>query len=381
MAHRFFMPSLNLFGEGALKDAGYEMKKLGFYKALIVTDKAMVSSNLIKLLSDVLDENGIIYTIFSDVQPNPTTKNVRYGFDMLIKEKCDFVISFGGGSSHDCAKGIALLATNGGDVKDYAGLNLPENPQLPLVCVNTTAGTAAEMTIFSVITDEKVKMPIISNMLTPVMSVNDPLTMLSKPKALTSATGMDALTHAIEAYISTGASPITDACALKAISMIAENLETAVNMGQDIQARTNMAYASFMAGMAFSNAGLGYVHAMAHQLGGFYDLPHGLCNAVLLPHVLHFNAGAAAEKIAECGRAMGLEEDKANPGKSAEMTVRRIAAMNKAIGIPANLSEIGVREGDLPTLAKNAILDSCAATNPRKATEDEILTIFKAAMF
>ncbi len=216
----------------------------------------------------------------------------------LKEGKCDFVVSLGGGSPHDCAKGIALCATNGGHIRDYEGVDRSAKPQLPLVAINTTAGTASEMTRFCIITDESrhVKMAIVDRNVTPLMSVNDPALMVAMPKGLTAATGMDALTHAIEAYVSTAATPITDACAIKAIELISANLRLAVRDGADLKARENMAYAQFLAGMAFNNASLGYVHAMAHQLGGFYDLPHGVCNAE------------------RCGQGAGLRRCRVEPG-------------------------------------------------------------------
>ena len=284
---KFFMPTVNLMGPNSLIDAGKDIKSLGFKKALIVTDKVLNSIGLVKKLEEVLTSNGVTSVVYDHTHPNPTVTNVNEGLEILNNENCDFIISFGGGSPHDCAKGIALVATNGGEIKDYEGVDVSKKPQLPLVAINTTAGTASEMTRFCIITDEvrHIKMAIVDKHVTPLLSVNDPLLMLNMPKSLTAATGMDALTHAIEAYVSTIATPITDACAQKAIELISKFLKPAVENGQDENARDMMAYAEFLAGMAFNNASLGYVHAMAHQLGGFYDLPHGVCNAILLPHV------------------------------------------------------------------------------------------------
>jgi alcohol dehydrogenase len=379
---RFYMPTLSLFGSGSLQEAGKEIKSLGFAKALVVTGKHAASSGRINLLTKILDENNISYTIYSEVQPNPTMKNVHDGVEVLKKENCDFVISYGGGSPHDCAKGIALIATNGGKIKDYAGVNKSKKPQLPLIAVNTTAGTAAEMTIFSIITDEErnVKMAIVDKNINPIIAVNDPITMKDMPPSLTAATGMDALTHAIEAYVSIAATPITDACAIQAISLISQNIEKAVNNGDDIEARNNMAYAQYLAGMAFNNASLGYVHAMSHQLGGAYDLPHGMCNAVLLPHVQKFNAKFVPQKIAQCGKALGVNIENLSPQEASDKTIQKIVDLNKAIGIPKNLTEIGVKEEDIPKLADNALADVCGLTNPKQATKEEIIQIYTSAM-
>lgn len=282
----FFIPPVNLMGAGCLRDAAKAIQSYGFRKALIVTDLPLVRLGLVGNVRDLLASHGVDTLVFHGVQPNPTTKNVADGLKQLRDNDCDFVISLGGGSPHDCAKGIALVAANGGTIKDYEGLDQSAKPQLPLVAINTTAGTASEMTRFCIITDEArhVKMAIVDKHTTPILSVNDPELMLLKPASLTAATGMDALTHAVEAYVSTIATPITDACALKAVALISQWLRKAVADGRNVEAREQMAYAQFLAGMAFNNASLGYVHAMAHQLGGFYDLPHGVCNAVLLPH-------------------------------------------------------------------------------------------------
>ena len=308
MTSTFFMPSVNIMGAGCLQEAMVALKGHGFRKALIVTDAVLSKLGVAARIQAQLAGQQIASVVFDGTQPNPTVGNVRAGLAQLKAEQCDFVISLGGGSPHDCAKGIALCATNGGEIADYEGVDRSAKPQLPLVAINTTAGTASEMTRFCIITDEArhIKMAIVDRNVTPILSVNDPELMLAKPKGLTAATGMDALTHAVEAYVSTAATPITDACALKAVELIARHLRTAVNHGDDLNAREQMAYAQFLAGMAFNNASLGYVHAMAHQLGGFYDLPHGVCNALLLPHVEAFNASVSAERLAQVAQAMGV---------------------------------------------------------------------------
>ncbi|MGL5036277.1 MAG: iron-containing alcohol dehydrogenase, partial [Aeromonas sp.] len=274
---KFYIPAINLMGAGCLQEAAADIKGYGYRNALIVTDKILNQIGVVAKLTTLLAEQGIASVVFDETKPNPTMHNVEAGLAMIKAHHCDCVISLGGGSPHDCAKGIALVAANGGSIQDYEGVDRSAKPQLPLIAINTTAGTASEMTRFCIITDETrhVKMAIIDKHVTPLMSVNDPELMLAKPAGLTAATGMDALTHAIEAYVSTIATPVTDANAVMAIELIAKHLRTAVNHGDDLHAREQMAYAQFLAGMAFNNASLGYVHAMAHQLGGFYDLPHG----------------------------------------------------------------------------------------------------------
>lgn len=372
----FFIPSLNLMGAGCLQQAVETMRGHGFRRALIVTDQGLVNAGLAGKVAGMLGEADIEPVIFDGVHPNPSCANVNAGLSLLKEKQCDVVVSLGGGSPHDCAKAIALVAVNGGKIQDYEGVDRSAKPQLPLVAINTTAGTASEMTRFCIITDESrhIKMAIVDKHTTPILSVNDPETMAGMPASLTAATGMDALTHAVEAYVSTIATPITDACALKAVELIAGFLRRAVKDGKDMEAREQMAYAQFLAGMAFNNASLGYVHAMAHQLGGFYDLPHGVCNAVLLPHVQVFNAAVAGERLGDVALALG---EKTRSAEAAIAAIKRLAA---DVGIPAGLKELGVKEADIPTLADNALKDACGLTNPRKASHEEICAIFRAAI-
>ncbi|MCG9753683.1 L-threonine dehydrogenase [Shewanella insulae] len=382
MAAKFFIPSVNVLGQNAVDDAIGDIKTLGFQRALIVTDKPLVEIGLVGQIVEKFGAAGITSTIFDGVQPNPTVGNVEAGLALLKANDCDFVVSLGGGSPHDCAKGIALVATNGGSIKDYEGLDMSAKPQLPLVAINTTAGTASEMTRFCIITDEArhIKMAIVDKHTTPILSVNDPELMLLKPAGLTAATGMDALTHAIEAYVSIAANPITDACAIKAIELIKGNLVEAVENGQSLEARDQMAYAQFLAGMAFNNASLGYVHAMAHQLGGFYDLPHGVCNALLLPHVQAYNAQVAAPRLKDVAKAMGVDVSGMTDEQGATAAIEAIKALSVAVKIPENLTTLGVKAEDIPTLADNALKDACGLTNPKQATHEEICQIFTNAL-
>ena len=381
-SYKFFIPSVNLMGSECLIEAANDIQSLGFKKALIVTDKVLNDIGVVAKIGDLLNARDVEYVVFDGTQPNPTTTNVEDGLKLLQAHECDFVISLGGGSPHDCAKGIALVAANGGEIKDYEGVDQSAKPQLPLVAINTTAGTASEMTRFCIITDEArhVKMAIVDKHTTPILSVNDPELMLLKPGALTAATGMDALTHAIEAYVSTIATPVTDACAEKAIELIAKYLATVVEDGSNLEAREQMAYAQFLAGMAFNNASLGYVHAMAHQLGGFYDLPHGVCNAILLPHVQAYNASVCPERLRDVAAKMGVDVAEMTPEQGAEAALNEIRALSEKIGIPAGLTELQVKEKDFDTLVDNTLKDACGLTNPRQATHEEIKEIFKNAM-
>lgn len=378
----FYIPSVNIIGINALDEALDVMRSYGYHSALIVTDVMLNKLGMAEKVQRLLAARKIRSVIFDGTQPNPTTANVEAGLALLTQHRCDCVISLGGGSPHDCAKGIALVATNGGSISDYEGVDRSAKPQLPMIAINTTAGTASEMTRFCIITDESrlVKMAIVDKHVTPVLSVNDPSLMMGMPASLTAATGMDALTHAIEAYVSTAATPVTDACALKAITMISENLTHAVEQGHNMQVREAMAYAQFLAGMAFNNASLGYVHAMAHQLGGFYDLPHGVCNAILLPHVQQFNSALAAARLRDCAAALGYNVQGLSEKAGASLCIEAIRTLARQVRIPAGLRELGVKEDDIPLLATNALKDACGLTNPVQATHEEMMAIYYAAL-
>ncbi len=383
MSTTFYMPPMSLMGPNAIKQLGSELQARNFNKALVVTDKALVDIKLVDKLTDELSAHDIAFAIFDGVKPNPTESNIEQGLELLNAQDCDFVISFGGGSSHDCAKGIALVAANGGHIRDFStGVHLSAKPQLPLVTVNTTAGTAAEMTIFAIVTNEEdeTKYPVVDKNLTPIIAVNDSELMVAMPKFLTAATGMDALTHAVEAYVSTAATPITDASAIKAIELIAQNLKRVVDNGEDREARDAMQYGEYLAGMAFSNASLGYVHSMAHQLGGVYDLVHGLCNAILLPHVSRFNAVNSSERFADIAKAMGVDTTGMNAVDAAEAGIVVIEQLSASVGTAQKLADLGVKKEKLEFMAINALNDACSLTNPRKGNTQDIINIFNQAM-
>lgn len=383
MAHYYFMPNVNIMGSGGLADAVVEIQNYGFRKALIVTDTPLHRElKATKVLTDLLDKIGVDYAVYDGIEPNPNIAQVNAGAALVKEEDCDFIVSFGGGSPHDAAKAIGILATHGGDIRTFEGVNKMSKPMMPLVAINTTAGTASEMTRFVIITDETrhVKMAIVDWRTTPTLSVDDPDLMEAMPPALTAATGMDALTHAIEAYVSTAATPVTDSAALHSIKLIGKFLPRAVENGHDHEAREMMTYAEFLAGMAFNSASLGYVHAMAHQLGGYYDLPHGVCNAILLPHVQAYNAEAVPERFIEIADALGVDTREMPAAQAAEVAVSKIRSLSKEVGIPPNLATFeSVKTEDFPTLADNAMNDACGATNPRQPSRDEVIQLFQEA--
>lgn len=382
----FFSPTVTLIGIDATTCLPERIQTLQISKPLIVTDKGIIQSGILKKLTDSLEYIGIEYIVYDNVIPNPTDNNVAQGADIYNTQNCNGLISVGGGSSHDCCKGIGIIVTHGGTIQQYEGENKLSTSLPPFIAVNTTAGTASELTRFCIITDvtRKVKMAIVDWRITPSVTINDPLLMTGKPPFLTAATGMDALTHAIEAYVSTKATPITDACAEKAISMITTNLPMAVANGGNITARKNMAYAQYLAGMAFNSAGLGYVHAMAHQLGGFYDLPHGVCNALLLPAVEQYNLIANLKRFKHIAFLMGKPVKKYSTRDAAEQAIIAIKQLSQDLGIPNTLTELAkkysktIHEKDIPLMVINTQKDICRLTNPRKLTDEDVQTIYKS---
>ncbi len=378
----FFIPSVTLIGIGAHKEVPEKMKALGGKKVCLVTDKGITGAGLTEQISDLLKKGGLEVSVYDETVPNPTDENVHAGVDFYKKNNCDSLITLGGGSSHDCGKGVGLVISNGGKIHDFEGIDKSSKPMPPYMAINTTAGTASEMTRFCIITDtsRKVKMAIVDWRVTPNMAIDDPLLMVGMPPSLTAATGMDALTHAVEAYVSTAATPLTDACALKAIVLVSDYLRAAVANGQDMEARDKMCYAQYLAGMAFNNASLGHVHAMAHQLGGYYDLPHGVCNAILLPHVERFNLIAKMDHFVDIARAMGQKVDHLSKRDAADQALVAIEKLSSDIGIPKGLGELGVQEKDIPTMAANAQADACGLTNPRCPSDDDVVAIYSAAL-
>lgn len=379
----YLVPSVNFMGANSVSVVGERCKILGGKKALIVTDKFLkdMEGGAVELTVKYLKEAGLDVVYYDGVEPNPKDVNVIEGLKIFKEENCDMIVTVGGGSSHDCGKGIGIAATHEGDLYDYAGIETLVNPLPPIVAVNTTAGTASELTRHCVLTNtkKKIKFVIVSWRNLPLVSINDPMLMVKKPAGLTAATGMDALTHAIEAYVSKDANPVTDASAIQAIKLISQNLRQAVALGENLEARENMAYASLLAGMAFNNANLGYVHAMAHQLGGLYDMAHGVANAMLLPHVERYNMISNPKKFADIAEFMGENIYGLSVMEAAEKAINAMFRLSEDVGIPKSLKEMGVKQEDFEHMAELALLDGNAFSNPRKGNAKDIINIFKAA--
>ncbi|MBJ7540290.1 iron-containing alcohol dehydrogenase [Streptococcus sp. SL1232] len=377
----FYVPSVNLIGRGVVKEIGSYIKRLGYHKALLVTDHFIAGSDILPQVTAPLDAENIDYIIYSDVDPNPTVKNVEEGLAVLKENGCDFIISLGGGSPQDAASSISILATNGGRPQDYEGVHKSKEQGLPVVAINTTAGTSAEITINYVITDEerKVKMVMVDKNSLALMSVNDPELMVSMPKSLTAATGMDALTHAIEALVTPGAYGATKKLSIGAIELIKEFLPRAVENGEDLEAREAMVNAIFLGGMAFNNAGLGYVHAMAHQLGAVYHLPHGVCCAMILPIVERENAKHVPAAFRDVAKGLGLHTEDKSDQECADYAISVIESLSATVGIPKKLTELGIKEEefDFEFLSKNAMVDACAPGNPFMPTLEETIALYK----
>lgn len=377
---KIYWPSVNLIGAGAIKEIVTELNNLQLEKVLVVTDKVLRSVGISQKVTDLLDAGGIEYVIFDDVKPNPTVANVNNGLAWYKENHCQGILSIGGGSPQDAAKAIGILETNGGNIVSYEGIGKSKNKSVPIVAVNTTAGTASEVTINFVITDEvrKIKMVIVDPNCLASVAVNDPELMIAKPASLTAATGMDALTHAIEAYITKAAFRLSDTLALEAIKLIGESLETAVFDGKNIEARSKMAWASYIAGLSFSNCGLGIVHSMAHQLGSEYDLPHGVANAILLPYVEAFNFEVCPEKFALIAQALGKDITGLSVMDAGKLALTAIQEMSVKLKIPA-LKDTSFNVKDIDKLAEQAMNDVCTGGNPRTVTIEDIKQIYLTA--
>jgi alcohol dehydrogenase len=382
LGYQFYMPPVSFMGVGALQRCGRELKtNKGLTKALVVTDQVLHKIGATAPVEQMLKDAGIDYVFYDKVAPNPTIEQVEEGVKVYKDAGADGIISFGGGSPHDAAKGIGIVVSNGGHIQDYEGVDKMKQDMPMMVAINTTAGTASELTRFTIISDHVrlTKMAIVDWRCTPSIAVNDPNLMVGMPKGLTAATGMDALTHAIEAYVSNSSFPITDASALHAMRLIPTYLPTAVRDPTNIKARDMMSYAEYLAGMAFNSAGLGYVHAMSHQLGGFYDLPHGVCNAVLLPAVQEHNAKHVPELFIDIAGAMGITGVAEDSDQAISKVLDRIRSLSKEVGIPPNLKVLGAKPEDFPTLATNAMKDACALSNPVEISHEDIMALFQQA--
>ncbi|WP_034551019.1 iron-containing alcohol dehydrogenase [Carnobacterium funditum] len=379
----FMMPNVNFFGPGVVKKVGERAKMLNMKKVLIVTDTFLrdLDNGPVKQAESSLLKADIAYVIFDGVEPNPKIRNVKEGKKVYIDNHCDSIITIGGGSAHDCGKGIGIVLSNGDDLPSLAGIETLENPLPPLMAVNTTAGTASEITRHAVITNEKthLKFVVVSWRNVPLVSFNDPMLMLDIPTALTAATGMDALTHCVESYVSVNRNPITDAQAIQGIKLVSKYLRRAVANGHDVEARTNMAYASILAGMAFNNADLGYVHAMAHQLGGQYDAPHGVCCAVLMPTVEKWNIISNPERFSDIAELLGENIAGLSVREAADKAIEAMIRISEDVGIPTNIKSLGALPEDFDQMAINALKDGNAFSNPRVGNKDDLIKLFQKA--
>lgn len=381
---RIILNETSYFGAGCRSVIAEEAARRGFKKAFFVTDKDLIKFGVAEKITEVLNQAGIPFELYSDVKANPTIANVQNGVKAYLASGADFIIALGGGSSIDTAKGIGIVVNNPefADVKSLEGVADTKQKAVPTFALPTTAGTAAEVTINYVIIDEdaKKKMVCVDPNDIPAVAIVDPELMYSMPKGLTAATGMDALTHAIESYITPGAWAMSDMFEIKAIEMIAANLKAVVDNGNDAEAREAMSQAQYIAGMGFSNVGLGIVHSMAHPLGAFYDTPHGVANALLLPYVMEYNAASdAAPKYKAIAKAMGVDVTDMNEAESVQAAIEAVRALSKSINIPQQLHEIDVKEEDIPALAVAAFNDVCTGGNPRPTSIADIEAIYRKA--
>ncbi|GKX65779.1 lactaldehyde reductase [Inconstantimicrobium mannanitabidum] len=382
MANRMVLNETSYIGAGAIENIVTEAKVRGYKKALVVTDKDLIKFNVATRVTELLEKNNLAFEIFDEVKANPTINVVLAGIEKFKASGADYLLAIGGGSSIDTAKAIGIIIKNPefSDVRSLEGVAATKNKSVDIIAVPTTAGTAAEVTINYVITDEekKRKFVCVDPHDIPVIAVVDSEMMSSMPKGLTAATGMDALTHAIEGYITKGAWELTDTLHLKAIEIIGRSLRSAVN--NEPKGREDMALGQYVAGMGFSNVGLGIVHGMAHPLGAFYDTPHGIANAVILPYVMEYNAEATGEKYREIARAMGVQGvDSMSQEEYRKAAIDAVKKLSEDVGIPKVLSEIGVKEEDLQALSESAFADACTPGNPRDTNVEEILEVYKKA--
>ena len=378
---KFVAPEF-IFGIDARKLAGRYAKNFGARKVLVVTDRGVTAAGWADDVSAYLRDEGLEYAVYSSVTSNPKTDEVNAGAELYRRERCNAIVAVGGGSPMDCAKGIGIVSSNRKDVTEFEGVDKVEFPSPPLICIPTTAGSSADVSQFAVITDtrRKAKIAIISKMVVPDVALIDPVTTTTMPPELTACTAIDALCHAIEAFVSTAHSPITDVHALQAIRLISANLLPTIKEPANIVLRGRMMLASLQAGLAFSNASLGAVHALAHSLGGLLDFPHGECNAILLPYVIDFNFDAVPDRYREIGEMMGLDVSGMAPAQVRSAITSAIRRMNEATGISYTLSQLGVKESDIPELAEKAINDACIFTNPRQPTRQDLEAIYGKAL-
>ena len=378
---KFVMPEV-VFGKGARKLAGQYAEKFSLKKVLLVTDKGIIENGWVEDVVKSLDELGIEYILFTELTPNPKDFEVMLGAESFKNNRCDGIIAIGGGSPMDLAKGVGIISTNGGMIVDYKGVDMITKAIPPMIFIPTTAGTSADVSQFGIISDtkKKIKVAIVSKNIIPDVALIDYETTLTMDNYLTACTGIDAFTHAIEAYVSKVSSPLTDIHAIEAINIIYNYLPLIIKEPDNLQYREKLMFASMEAGFAFSNAILGAVHAMAHSLGGLLDLPHGECNGILLNHVVDFNYSSTPDKFNKISEIIGIKMHNYSSQEKKLILFDKLQELKESIGIIKSLKELGVRESDIPLLAHNALNDACIITNPREAAKEDIEKIFYKAM-
>lgn len=377
---KFLIPEF-VFGEGAIYLAAKYISRFHAKKVFLVTDKGISKAGWLQKVEDILSKDGLKYVVFDEVTPNPKDTTTMLGAEILKSEKCDIILALGGGSPMDCAKGISIVVTNEKNVLEFEGIDEVNEPGLPLICLPTTAGTSADVSQFSIITDtaKKRKIAIVSKRVVPDVALIDSLTTTTMPAELTAQTGMDALVHAIEAYVSNSNSLITDLNALKAVQLIKDNLTGAYREPNNMEYRNNMMFASMLAGFAFSNAGLGLVHSMAHSLGGMLNLPHGECNSLLLKAVVNYNFDSAIERYYDITKIFYPSVSRINENDILKVLLEGIDNLSNNVGINYSLKDVGVKLEDIPLLAVNAYNDACLATNPKPVEIHDIEECFRYA--
>ncbi|MDD5816322.1 MAG: lactaldehyde reductase [Marinilabiliaceae bacterium] len=380
MSQRFILNEVSYFGAGCRKELPAAMQRLGLKKALVCSDKGLIKVGTTAMVTDVLTEAGIPFEIYSEIKPNPTVTNVKQGVEAFKASGADCLVAIGGGSSMDTAKAIGIVVNNPefADVVSLEGCAPTKNKTVPIIALPTTAGTGAEVTINYVIIDEakQKKMVCVDPNDIPAVAIVDPELMYSLPKGLTAATGMDALTHAIEGYITKGAWVMSDMYELQAIKMIAENLPLAVEEPRNPVGREGMALAQYIAAQAFSNVGLGLVHGMAHPMGSLFDVPHGVANALLLPTIMEFNKPCCIKKFGVIAQTMGVDTTGMTDDEAAQAAVDAVKALSIRVGIPQHMSELGIKASDIDALADQALADVCTPGNPRDVTLDDIKALY-----
>nr|WP_296765944.1 iron-containing alcohol dehydrogenase [Rhodococcus sp. (in: high G+C Gram-positive bacteria)] len=378
---KFHAPEI-VFGQDSLGEVAHAAMRLGARRPMVVSDAGLIETGWVSKLTALLEEQDLVPTLWSGLTPNPKDVEIEAGHEIYQESGCDVLVAIGGGSVMDAAKGIAVLAGNGGSILDYEGVDRATRPIPPLVMVPTTSGTGADVSQFCIVTDtaRSTKITILGRALVPDITVIDPRLLTTMPEWLNAATGLDALTHGIEAFVSLGHNQLTDHHALRAVTMVTSHLARTMDVPEDMLARTSMAQASLEAGLAFTNAILGATHAMSHQVGGLLDLPHGVINGVLLPHVIRFNAAADPLPYVAVATSLGLDEGRASAEEASMAVAECVEQLARRVGVPRGLREIGVSDADIDVLATNALRDACMSTNPRQATHAEMAALFRTAM-